>query len=97
MGLWMSPVSGVAGVQMLFHGFLVEVIGHPFDHMEGVIRAVSQAGPQAVAEFIGHDPGFSVHDLQGALGAGGNAEPAAVAFVFIDLNDLSFDFHFFLL
>jgi hypothetical protein len=86
-----------AGLQMLFHGFLVKVIRHPLNYMEGIIRALSQAGPQTVAEHIGHNLGFSVHDLQGALGAGGNAEPAPVAFVFIDLNDLSFDFHLFLL
>jgi hypothetical protein len=93
----MSPVGRAAGLKMLFHGFFVKVVRHPLDHMEGVIRALSQAGPQAVAEFIGHDPGLSVDNLQGALRAGGDAEPAAVAFVFVDLNDLPVDFHLFLL
>jgi hypothetical protein len=90
-------MGGAGSFQMFFYGFLVKVVRHPFDHMEGVIRALSQAGSQAVAEFIGHDPGFSVYDLQGSLRAGGNAEPAAVAFVFVNLNDLPFDFHLFLL
>ena len=82
---------------MLFHGLLVEILRLPFDDFEGISGALPQTGPQPIAELFGRKPGFPVYNLQGALGAGRNADPAAVTLLLIDLDDLPFDFHFFLL
>jgi hypothetical protein len=83
--------------QMLFDSFFVEVLGLAFDHFQGVARTFSQAGTQAVTVYLGRQSGLPVHDLKGSFRTGGDTGPAAVTFCLIDLNDLPFYFHLFLL
>jgi len=83
--------------QILFHGLFVEVFRFSFDDSESILGAFSQTGSQAVTELFRYQPGLPVHDLQRPLGAGRHTQAAAVAFFFVDLDDLSFDLHVFLL
>ena len=55
----------------------------------GSCRALRQAVPHAVAVVVADQPCLSVHHCDRALVTGLGAEPAAVAFFFIDPNDLS--------
>jgi hypothetical protein len=80
---------------MRFRGMYVKGFNVGLDNGQGVLGAFSEAGAEAVAVLLGHEPGLSVGNPDGALGAGGDAEAATVAFFFIDPDD--FSFHFFLL
>jgi hypothetical protein len=51
---------------------------------------MAEAGAQAVAHEIAYQPGFSIDNLQGALGTVGNALAATRALVFVYLNYYSF-------
>ena len=77
------------GCQMLFHGGLVELVRFALLDGDGVHGALTQAGPQAVAEVVGGQHRLAVDDGDGPLGAGGYAVPAAVTFIRVDLYDFS--------
>ena len=74
---------------MFLHGRLVEILGLPFNNLQGVVGAFPQAGPQAVAIFFGRQSGLAVDDLDGPFGAGGHALAAAVATVGVDFNNFA--------
>jgi hypothetical protein len=84
-------LDGDAGGQLLCHllggGLFVEVGGFAFLHSERSFRADGQAEAGAVTQFFLHDLGLAVDDLDGALGAGSDAEAAPVAELFIDVDD----------
>ena len=78
---------------MFLDGVFVEILGLPFDDVQGVIGAFPQAGPQAVAIFFGGQGGLAVYDLDGAFGAGGDAQAATVATFGVDFNYFTFNDH----
>ena len=81
------------GVDKFLYGILIERIRLRIDDHKRAPRAFAEAGAQAVAVLLRHEPRLAVHDPDGALRAGGDAEPAAVAFFFIDPDDFSGAFH----
>jgi hypothetical protein len=74
-------------------GFLAEGIHLCVHDLKRLLRAFAEAGPQAVAVLLGHEPRLAVYNLDGALGTRGDAYPAAIAFIFVDPDDLSDAFH----
>jgi hypothetical protein len=78
-----------------FHGLLIEILRLPFDDPEGIIGTFAKTGPESIAVLFRDQSYLPVHNLEGSLGARGHTHRAAIAFFFVDLNDLSFDFHFF--
>jgi hypothetical protein len=78
---------------MRYRGLHVKGFHVRLDNGQGVLGTSSKTGADAVAVFLSHKSGLSVYDPDGALGAGGDAEAAAIAFFFVDPDD--FSFHFF--
>src|SRR3989338_810782 len=74
-----------------FH-FVIRLGGARF-YLYRVLGAFADACAEAVAEQVADEAGFAVYDLEGSFMAAGNAVPAAVAFSFVYLDDLSFGFH----
>jgi hypothetical protein len=54
-----------------------------------------QTSPQPIAKDFADQPGFTVNDLERPFVTVRNAEPAAVAFFFVNFNDLSFNHYAF--
>jgi len=79
---------------MFFHGLFIKVIGFPFHHVKGILRAFPETGAETVAVFFRRQAGLAINDLNGSLGARRNTLSAAVAFFFIYLYYFTFDFHF---
>ncbi len=48
-----------------------------------------QAGPQAVADPVGHESGFAVDQAQRTFVAGRDAQPAPVAKLLVDRDNLA--------
>lgn len=94
---WLVSGSGRSGrgfaAQVRRNGGLVELVHELLFHDDGALRAVSEAGAETVAEIFGDQSRLAVHELQGALGAVGDAIAAAVAFLFVNPDDLSCDSH----
>jgi hypothetical protein len=82
---------------VFFRGQLIESLHLLIHDLERALRAFAEAGPKAVAVFFRYEPCLAIHNLDGALGAGGNAQSATVAFFRIDFDDLPDVFHFALL
>jgi hypothetical protein len=78
---------------MFLHSQFVVRVGFPLNNGDGAQGAVPQAIAQAVAELIFHQASNAIDDLDGALMTGGDAEPAAIAFFFIDHDYFSGSFH----
>ena len=76
-------------LDVLHGGFFVERHRLPLDDRNGIVRTFAQAGPQPVAEQIGDEFRFAIDDLDGPFGTGGHTEPASVALLFIDPDDLT--------
>jgi hypothetical protein len=70
--------------------FLIEGIRFPLFDGKGALRALADAGAQAVAENIAHQFGLAVDDFNGFFGAARHAQTAAGALFFIDFDDLAF-------
>jgi hypothetical protein len=51
---------------------------------------VTDAGSKAITEEIADEPGLTIDDLYGTLGAIGDAQPTTRALLFIDFNDTPF-------
>src|SRR5665648_747370 len=83
--------DGDTGGQLCRHllgrGLFVELGRFALLDGERPLRADGQAEAGAVAELLLHDLGLAVDDLDGALGAGSDAEAAPVAELFIDVDD----------
>ena len=79
---------------MMLYCFFVEIIGFPFYHVEGIVRALSEAGAKTVALLFCRQAGLAINNLNGPLGAGRHTLSAAVAFIFFYLYYFTFDFHF---
>jgi hypothetical protein len=80
--------SGSLGGLDLFDLFFVEGIRIPLLDGNGFPGAVAEAGAEPVAKVVGHKAGLAVHNLDGAFRTGRHAESAAVAFIFIDSDDI---------
>jgi hypothetical protein len=76
---------------MLLGGMLVKCLRLALLDGQSPLGADGKARSQAVAEAIADHAGLSAQKLDGSLGAGGDALPAAVAQGFVDLDDLSHD------
>jgi hypothetical protein len=76
--------------EMLSHGCLVKFVRLPFGDPDGILRTLSETGAQAITQVIGGEDRLSAYDPDGAFRTGGDAEAAAVAFFFIDLDYLSY-------
>lgn len=72
------------------HGGLVVGRGLALLKRNGPRGAVRQAVAHAVAVVVAHQRGLAADHGDRALVAGGGAGPAAVAFLLVDVNDLSF-------
>ena len=76
-------------LEVLIDGDFVELVGLALFDGDGILRAVAEACPKPVAEILGHQFRLAVDDLDGAFGTGGHTAAAAVAFIFIDLDDFT--------
>src|SRR3989339_980150 len=76
----------------IFHHFLF-IVGFRFSFFNryGALRTMAYAGAQPVAKKIAYKPCFPVRHLQSAFGAIRYAQPAAIAFAFV--NPYNFSFH----
>ncbi len=75
--------------QMRLYGGFVEGLRLSFLNSDGPLRAIAQAGPQAIAVLVLYQAGLAVDDLNRPFRTGRNAQSTAVALRFINLNDLT--------
>ena len=75
---------------ILHDGFFIVGRRFPLHKGDGPGGAGGQAVAQTVAVVVPHEPGLAVHHGDGALVTGIGAGAAAVALIFIDLDDPSF-------
>jgi hypothetical protein len=80
-------------LEVVFHRLLVKRISFPLDDLEGVLRAVAEAGPKPIAVDITDQFGLAVDNGDGAFGARRHAISAPIAELFVDLDDFSYS-HF---
>ena len=73
---------------VLLHRCLVVGRGFPLLKGNGSGGAARQAVAKAIAEIFPHQLCFAVDDINGSLMAGGCAQAAAVAFFFVNMDDL---------
>jgi hypothetical protein len=78
---------------MFFHCLFIKFLGFAYSNGKRPGGALSQTGSQSVAISFGHELGLSIHNLNGAFGAGRHTLAASVTEIFIDFYDFSFDFH----
>jgi hypothetical protein len=76
------PEGCVAGREVALHRLLVERRRLALLDHDRVLRAVAQAGAEAVAVTVVDQAGLPVDDLDRAFRAGRDAEPATVALLF---------------
>ena len=88
VGRRQAAPRGASG-KVLSHRFLAEGIGLALDDADRVLRALAEAGPQAVAVGLGREPGLAVADFDRALGAGRHALSATVTLFFVDFDDFT--------
>jgi hypothetical protein len=69
---------------------LVEPIRFSFNNLYCPLRAVTQASAQSITQVIGSQHRLAVYDFDGTFRACGNAQPATVASLLINLNNISF-------
>ena len=72
------------------HPGLVVILGLPDLDLHSPFRTGPDAGAETVTEEIADQPGLPVDHLEGPFGTVGDAEPAAVALIFVDLDDFPF-------
>ena len=73
---------------VLLHRRLVVGRGFPLFKGDGSGGAARQTVAKAIAEILPHQLCFAVDDVNGSLVAGGCAQAAAVAFFFVNMDDL---------
>jgi hypothetical protein len=81
---------------MFLHRFFVKLSGFTLFDSDGVLGTLPEASTQSVAIHLTDQLRLPVYNLDGALSARGNTQPAAVAFFFIYFDDLPY-VHFLLL
>ena len=79
--------------EIFLHRCFVEVLGLALYDPKGARGALAQTSPQAVTIYLRRKPGFSVNNLQGPFGTGGDTLSTSIAQLIVDFNDLSLDFH----
>jgi hypothetical protein len=79
---------GSLGGLDFFDLFFVEGIRIPLLDGNGVSGTVAKAGAEPVAKVVGHKPGLAVDNLDGAFRTSRHTKSAAVAFIFIDSDDI---------
>ena len=72
---------------------LVERLGLALDNLQRTGRALTDASPQPIAQVVGNHAGLVVDNRQRPFGTAGDTLAAAITQFFIDLDDLSNDFH----
>jgi hypothetical protein len=77
----------------MLHRLLIEFVGFTLDDLQRPGRTGTEAGPEPVTEFIGHQTGFAVDDLQRTIGAVRKTLASAIAEFLIYLDNLSQYFH----
>jgi CHASE2 domain-containing sensor protein len=81
----------VPGADDVLHDLALAVrLGLALLDPDGAHRAFADAGPQPIAEQVADQARLAIDQLQGALGTVGNAIPAAVAQLRVDVNDPAF-------
>ena len=80
--------------EVLLDGLFVERLCLAFLDGDGVLGALAEAFAEPVAVDLADEPGHPVDDLERALGARGDALAAAVALLFIYVDDLPRRGHF---
>jgi hypothetical protein len=75
---------------MLHGGLLVEFLSLALNDVQGVFRAMPDAGSKPVTKHVSDNSGLAVDDGQSALGASRHALAAARALFFVYLDDFSF-------
>jgi hypothetical protein len=73
---------------MALHGRFIVVGGLSLFKANSTLWTLPQARTEPVAIGIADQLSFAVDYLNRPLGTGGHAEPAAIAFVFVNLDDL---------
>ena len=73
---------------VFLHCCLVISRGFPLLKSNGSCGAARQTISKAVAEIFPHQLCLAVDDVDGSLMAGGCAQPAAIAFFFVNMDDL---------
>jgi hypothetical protein len=68
--------------------FFIELRGLALLDGQGPFRALPDAGPESVAEYLLHHANLAVDDLESAFGAGGNAIPATRAEILVGVDYL---------
>ena len=81
---------GALGRDIGHDAHLVIGFGLTFFDADGAQRAGADAGAQSVAEKVGDQPGLVVDELQRPFGTIGQALSAAIAYVLVNENDISF-------
>jgi hypothetical protein len=78
---------------MRFGGLRIEGFDFRLNNGQRIFGTFPETGAQPVTVFLGNQPGFAINNLDCSLRTGGNTKTTAVTFLFIDLDDLPFDFH----
>jgi hypothetical protein len=60
---------------------------------DGILGTMAEASSQAVTIDVADEPGFAVDDGDGLFGAGRYTQAAAVAFVRVDVHDVTSVWH----
>lgn len=75
---------------MAFYGCFIKFGCFTFNHGKGSARAFAQTSAQTVAVGFTHQPGLALDDFQCAFRASGHTLPATVAFLVVDLDNITF-------
>jgi len=73
---------------VFLHRRLVVSRGFPLLKGDGTGRTARQTVAKAIAEIFPHQLCLAVDNINGSLVAGGRTQPAAVAFFFVNMDDL---------
>jgi hypothetical protein len=82
-------MDGLDPLRLRFDGDGSKRVGRTLFDGNRAEGALAQARAQPVAEILRHKPRLAVDDANRAFGTTGHAGPAAGAFLFVDLHNLS--------
>jgi hypothetical protein len=70
------------------HSLFVEIFGFTFLDSDCILRAFTQTRSETVAQVFSKELRFAVNDLEGTFCARRNADTAAIAFLFVNMDNL---------
>src|SRR4030042_1161682 len=76
-------------MEILLYGFFIELWCYPLFNYQCTLRTLTNTSAKSVAIVFTYQPSLAVDNLQGSLCTGQRAQTAAVAFLFIYLDNLS--------